>query len=267
LEAVVKIMELGLKGKFALVTGGTHGIGQSIAIELAQEGCNVAICSRTQERIDQTLALLKPYPGRFLGVVADVLDDIDIDNVMSVIDDQWGQLDILVNNVGGGGRWGKEDILDTPLNVWQEVYDKNTTSAIKFTTKSLPYMKKKNWGRVVTITSIIGMMGGGRPWFNIAKAAQVALMKNLALNKEFVRSGITFNSVAPGCIMIPDTGWHDEQINDPKGFEKKMDEQFPLGRLGTPEEVASTVVFLCSEKASLVNGSSILVDGGESPIF
>ena len=260
-------MELGLKGKFALVTGGTHGIGQSIAVELAQEGCNVAICSRTQERIGETLALLKPYSGTFLGVVADVLDANDIDNVISVIDEQWGKLDILINNVGGGGRWGKEDILDTPLSVWQEVYDKNTTAAIKFTTKSLPYMKKNKWGRVVTITSIIGMMAGGRPWFNIAKAAQIALMKNLALNKDFVRSGITFNSVAPGCIMIPGTGWHDEQLKNPIGFEKKMDEQFPLGRLGTPEEVASTVVFLCSEKASLVNGSSILVDGGESPIF
>jgi len=267
LETFINIMELGLKNKFALVTGGSHGIGQSIAIELAQEGCNVAICSRTQEKIDQTLTLLEQYPGKFIGIVADVLDKRDIDHVMSVIDNKWGTLDILINNVGGGGRWGKEDVLATPMNVWQEVYDKNTTAAILFTTKSLPYMKKGNWGRVITITSIIGMMGGGRPWFNIAKAAQMALMKNLALNKEFVRSGITFNSVAPGCIMIPDTGWHNEQQSDPISFEKKMDEQFPLGRLGTPEEVASIVAFLCSTKASLVNGSSILVDGGESPIF
>ena len=260
-------MELGLKGKFALVTGGTHGIGQSIALELAREGCNVAVCSRTQSRVDKTLDILSTFDGEHIGVVADVLEKNDIDKVMDELDYRWGMLDILINNVGGGGRWGEEDVLNTPENIWQEVYDKNTKAAILFTTKSLPYMKKQAWGRVITITSVLGMMGGGRPWFNIAKTAQTTLMKNLAMNKSFVRAGITFNSVAPGCMMIPDTGWEDEQKRDPVKFQSMVDEHFPLGRLGTPEEVANLVIFLCSTKASLINGSSILVDGGESPIF
>lgn len=260
-------MKLDLNGKFALITGGSHGIGRAIALELAKEGCNVAICSRTQERIDQTLDLLKDYPGQFFGVVADVLKKEDIDQVISEIDKRWGTLDILVNNVGGGGRWGKEDVQATSENVWQEVYDKNATAAVRFTMQSLPHMRRKKWGRVITITSTLGMMAGGRPWFNMAKTAQMALMKNLALKPELVRDGITFNTVAPGCIMIPDTGWEEEEKKDPEAFQSMLDEKFPLGRLGTPEEVANMVVFLCSPKSSLVNGASILVDGGETPIF
>jgi 3-oxoacyl-[acyl-carrier protein] reductase len=260
-------MELDLKNKFALVTGGSHGIGQAIALELSKEGCNVAICSRTQARIDQTLELLKDYPGQFFGVVADVLKKEDIDRVISKINEKWGTLDILINNVGGGGRWGKEDIQVTSETVWQEVYDKNAMAAVRFTMKGLPYMRRKKWGRVITITSTLGMMAGGRPWFNMAKTAQTTLMKNLALKSELVRDGITFNTVAPGCIMIPATGWELEQKKNPDAFQNMINEKFPLGRLGTPEEVANVVVFLCSPKSSFVNGASILVDGGESPIF
>lgn len=128
-------------------------------------------------------------------------------------------------------------------------------------------MKKQNWGRIVSITSIYGREGGGRPWFNMAKVAQTSLMKNLALNRDLVRYGITFNSVAPGPIMIPETGWDVERMRNPEAFDSASKERFTLGRLGTPEEVANVVVFLCSEKASLVNGASILVDGGESKVF
>jgi 3-oxoacyl-[acyl-carrier protein] reductase len=125
-------------------------------------------------------------------------------------------------------------------------------------------MIKQNWGRVITITSTLGKEAGGRPWFNIAKVAETALMKNLSMNKDFVRKNITFNSVAPGCIMISDTGWDIERKENLELFTKMVDEKFPLGRLGEPEEVANVVTFLCSDKASLVNGASILVDGGES---
>jgi len=260
-------MELDLNKKYALVTGGSHGIGQAIALELAKEGCNVAICSRTQERIDKTLELLKDYPGHYFGVVADVLKKGNIDQVITKIDEKWGRLDILINNVGGGGRWGKEDVQATSENVWQEVYDKNAMAAVRFTMLSLSYMRRNKWGRVITITSTLGMIAGGRPWFNMAKTAQMALMKNLALKPELVRDGITFNTVAPGCIMIPDTGWEEEQKKDPNAFQNMLNEKFPLGRMGTPEEVANMVVFLCSPKSSLVNGASILVDGGETPVF
>jgi 3-oxoacyl-[acyl-carrier protein] reductase len=101
----------------------------------------------------------------------------------------------------------------------------------------------------------------------MAKSAEISLMKTLAVTPYLVKDGITFNSVAPGSIMIPDTGWDRERKENDIGFSAMVNERFPMGRLGAPEEIASVVVFLASEKASLVNGASIVVDGGESKSF
>ena len=128
-------------------------------------------------------------------------------------------------------------------------------------------MLKNKWGRVVAITSIYGKQAGGRPWFNVAKSAQTTLMKNLAIKKEYASAGITFNSVAPGGIWIPNTGWEQQQKENPKEFEKFISNKFPRGSMGTPEEVANLVVFLSSPLASLINGASISADGGESVYF
>jgi len=261
-------MDLGINGKYALVTGGSHGIGRSIALTLAEEGCNVAICARTKSRIDETVTQIREnYNVDVVGIMADATKPEEIQKVMDLIRESWGALHILVNNVGGGGRWGNEIVEENPDGVWLEVFNKNAMAAIRFTMAAIPMMRQQNWGRVVTITSIYGREGGGRPWFNLAKAAQTSLMKTLGMNRYLTRSGITFNSVAPGAIMIPDTGWEHEQKNAPNAFERMVDRDFILGRLGTPEEVANVVVFLCSEKASLVNGASIVVDGGQSKAF
>ncbi|MCX5699142.1 MAG: SDR family oxidoreductase [Candidatus Omnitrophica bacterium] len=260
-------MDLGIKNKYALVTGGTHGIGKAIALSLADEGCNVAVCSRTFPRIRETQEQLKAKGVDCLAIQADVMIKEDINRVFNMVIEKWGTLHILVNNVGGGGRWGKEDIEATDEKVWQEVYEKNVMSSIRFVKLVIPYMRKQKWGRIVNITSIYGREAGGRPWFNIAKTAQTVLMKNLSLKKDLVRNGITFNSIAPGGIMIPDTGWEVEQKKDPVAFRAMLNEKFPLGRLGKPEEVASVVAFICSEKASLVNGASIPVDGSEGRSF
>lgn len=259
-------MNLNLKGKCALITGGSHGIGQSIAFALAEEGCNVAICARDERKIFTTIKMIERKNVRVIGIPADVLIPADIENVVKKVITSFGTLHILINNVGGGGRWGKEITEDTKDRVWQEVYDKNAMAAVRFTKMVLPYMLKEKWGRIVAITSIYGKEGGGRPWFNMAKAAEISLMKTLAMNKRYVRNNITFNSVAPGAIMIPDTGWDNLMREKPKEF-KNFVAQLPLGRLGTPEEVASLVVFLCSEKARLINGACIAVDGGESKSF
>lgn len=257
-------MDLGIRGKYALVTGGTHGIGRSIALKLAEEGCNVAVCSRNAERIEKTVIEIRTKGVDCLGIKADVLIESDIKQVIKTMTDKWQTIHILINNVGGGGRWGSEIIEETAEKVWLEVFNKNALAAIRFTMLAIPFMRKQKWGRVVTITSIFGRESGGRPWFNMAKSAQTSLMKALARQHYLVKEGITFNSVAPGAIMIPDTGWEKMLKENPAEFKEFITRELPLGCLGTPEEIANVVVFICSEKASLLNGASIPVDGGQS---
>jgi 3-oxoacyl-[acyl-carrier protein] reductase len=258
------LIDYNLNGKNALVTGGTHGIGLAIAISLAKEGVNIATFSRSKVKINNTKNILQKYKVKVLAIQADALDRNSVNNVISNVIKKWDHIDILINNVGGGGRWGKEKIEETSDEVWYEVMQKNAMTAALLTNKVIPSMIRNKWGRVVTITSIFGKEGGGRPWFNMAKAAEVALMKSMSLIKYLVRSGITFNTVAPGGIYITETGSEFEKDQNRIAFEKKIDNEYPLGRMGTPKEVADVVLFLCSNQASLVNGTQITVDGGQS---
>lgn len=260
-------MDLGLKGKRALVTGGSHGIGLATACALAQEGCDVAICSRTRTRLASAADRVRTFGHIVLAEPCDVHSSEAIKTFCDLVLDDWGGIDILVNNVGGGGRWGKPSVEETDERVWMEVYEKNALAAIRFTVRMLPHMRKQKWGRVVTITSRLGREGGGRPWFNMAKAAQTSMMKTLGMDHELAGDGVTFNSVAPGNIMIPDTGWETEMRTEPERFQRLVAQECPLGRLGTPEEVGAVVAFICSRQASLINGAAIAVDGGESRTF
>lgn len=253
-------MNLGLTEKVALITGGSHGIGLATAKALAAEGCRVTICARQEPRLS---AAATAIPA--MAIQADVLKPDDIERVVSETHAEFGRIDILVNNAGGGGRWGKPNIEDTPPEVWTEVYGKNAGAAAYFTRLAIPLMRQRGWGRVVTVASIHGVEGGGRPWFTMAKAAEVALMKALARTAYLVRDGITFNTVAPGGILIPGTGWEREaQEYD---FSTRLDRDYPMGRLGSAEEVAQVIAFICSEPARYVNGATVVVDGGESHSF
>ena len=257
-------MDLQLKGKKVLVSGGTHGIGKAIALALGKEGCSICTFSRTESRVSEMKALLDDLEIDNICLAADVLDEDSYSLVERSINSQWSGVDIIINNIGGGGRWGKPDLIETDEIVWKEVYDKNFTAAMKYTKMFLPYMLENKWGRVITITSIYGKQAGGRPWFNVSKAAQTTLMKNLAINPRYASANITFNSVAPGGIWIPNTGWEHQRDSDPAAFERFIKSKFPRGSMGNPEEVANLVTFLSSPLASLVNGASIAADGGES---
>jgi 3-oxoacyl-[acyl-carrier protein] reductase len=260
-------MDLQLRGKRALVTGGSHGIGLAIAEALAAQGCALALCARDAARLEAAAAGLAQRGAETLACQADVLNADDIGRVMAQIDKAWGGVDILVNNVGGGGRWGKPGVEETGEDVWKDVYQKNAGAAISFTRWAIPGMRSRKWGRVIAITSIHGREGGGRPWFTMAKAAEMGMIKALSRTPYLIRDGITFNCVAPGSIMIEDTGWAAERERDPAAFGQKIEQDYPLGRLGTPAEVAAVVAFLCSPAASLVNGACVPVDGGESRAY
>jgi len=223
-------MELNLSGKTALITGGSHGIGKAIAKSLTKEGCNVVICARNKERLEEVEKEI-----RCVAICADCTVDSDIKKVAGYFDGK--EIDILINNIGGGGRWGSDKKIHE-FNEWQEVYDKNAGAAIKFTMALLPKMIKNNWGRVITIASVYGKEAGGKPWFNMANSSEVSLMKSLAISKEY--PGITFNSIAPG------------EINIGRAYQGA----------GNPEDVANLTTFLCSEKAKHINGACITIDGG-----
>ena len=256
-------MNFHLDNKIALVTGASRGIGRAIAMALTAEGCRVAICARNREHLDQAAAEI---PGS-LAIQADATIPTDIQRVVDTIVKKWGNLNILVNNVGGGGGRECRSVEQVPESQWQEVFARNAFAAVRFTMLAIPHMRRTKWGRVVTIASTQGKEGGGRPWYSMAKSAEIALMKSLAMNSDLVRDGLTFNTIAPGRVMFPGNEWDQFRQEDPQRFEQTLKQRLPLGRTGTPEEVAAVVAFACSAPASLVNGACIAVDGCESYSF
>ena len=238
-------MNLGLEGKTALVTGGSHGIGLAIALALAEEGCQLHIASRTMERLAMAVGRVRGLPGECQAHQFDALVSESVELLAQQILEVGG-VDILINNVGGGGRWGSTP-LETPMEIWSQVYQKNAGAAVQLTRALLPTMLQRGWGRVVTISSIHGREAGSKPWFMMAKSAEIALMKGLAVDPTLSGRGVTFNTVAPGFISI-------------QGKDTEPSR-------GTPEDVAAAVVFLCSQQARHINGACLVVDGGEGRAF
>lgn len=253
-----------LEGKNALISGGTHGIGLEIVRDLAKHGCNISFFSRDRKKVNSLANELKKQDIKYFGFQYDVLSKKNSSSVINKITKKFGSIDILINNVGGGGRWGSNDFEKTPLKTWEEVYQKNTLAAITLTNAALPSMILKKWGRIINISSILGKEGEGRPWFMMAKAAQNTMIKSYSHNKSYSNLGITFNTVSPGGIYIKGTGYEKEMKKNPNKFKKYVQDNYPLGRMGKPEEIAYLVSFLCSKKASYINGANIVVDGGQS---
>ena len=250
--------------KKILISGGTHGIGLAISEILASSKYDIATFSRSEKRIKSFKKKMKKYNVKIYADKLDVLKVEKINNFYKKLTTNFGKIDILINNAGGGGSWGKEFIEETNYNTWVEVFTKNVGIAIKLIKLSIPYMKRKKWGRIITIASISAKKGLGRPWYVLAKKAEITLNKTLSVKKDLVRKGITFNTVSPGAIMIPNTGWDQRRKENPKKFKKLVSEKFPMGRLGTPQEIAAIFPFLCSNESKFINGADIPIDGGQS---
>ncbi len=247
-------MDLALTNKAAIVTGGSRGIGRAIAIALADEGCRVAICARGEEALRAVEAELRARRVDALGIVADVTRADDIERVVSETVARFGRLDILVNNAGGRAR-------DDTDEVWELVYQSNLLAAVRATRAAVPHMKSSGGGSIVHIASIYGRESGGPTAYNAMKSAMIAHAKAMALE---LAPDIRVNSVAPGSVAFPGGSWGRRLEDDPEGMRVFVEQNIPMGRFGTPEEIANVVAFLCSGKASWVTGACLNVDGGQS---
>lgn len=247
-------MDLHLRDKVAMVTGGSRGIGRAIALALADEGCHVAICARGEDALRQVEAELRGRGVDALAVVADVARAEDIERLVAETVSHFGRLHILVNNAGGRTREETDE-------AWDMVYESNVLAAVRATRAVVPHMRASGGGSIVHIASIWGRESGGTPVYNAMKAAMISHAKAMA---HALAPEIRVNSVAPGSVAFPGGSWQRRLDEDPEGMHHFIEEHIPMGRFGTPEEIANVVVFLCSERASWVTGACINVDGGQS---
>ena len=254
-------MDLELKGKIAVVTGGSDGIGRATALRLAQEGADVAVCARRQEPLDQTAAELRKAGAQVLAVSADMSKKADIDRFIKAVIERFGRIDILVNNAGTSAR-GK--FLEIEDDAWSADLELKVFGAIRCTRIAVPHMKKQGGGRIINITISSAKQPGAESYpTSVSRAAGLALTK--ALSKEYAASNILVNTVCIGKIK---SGQHVRRYTrdgvNAEDYYRQTAKDIPLGRVGEAEEVANVIAFLASDAASYVTGTSVNLDGGMS---
>ncbi len=253
-------MDLGLQGKVAVVTGGSRGIGRAIVLDLAREGCKVAFFARNEADLQNTAKDVANLGAEGLPIQADMTEVNDIERVINDTVTTFGGIDILVNNVGGsrgGATWDT-----TSANDWSMVFDLNFFGAVKTTQVAVPAMQQRGGGRIINISSIYGRESGGAMTYNASKASMNSWSKGLA--KQLAKDNILVNVVAPGSILFPGGSWERRQNEQPEFIANFVKAEMPLGRFGRPEEVSAIVAFLASERASLMTGACVNVDGCQS---
>lgn len=242
-----------LKDKVAIVTGGAQGIGKAISMRLAGEGANIAVCDINEQAAAQTAAEISSSKGvKAIGCKVNVVQSKDAEECVNKILDNFGRVDILINNAGltRDGllvRMKEED--------WDLVLSVNLKGTFNFTKAVARPMMKARSGKIVSIASIIGLIGNiGQGNYAASKARIIGFTKSVA--RELAPRNVNVNAVAPGFI--------DTQMTKviPEDIQKKMLENIPLGRMGTPDEVADTVLFLASDLSRYITGQVITIDGG-----
>jgi len=243
---------MSLEGKIALVTGATRGIGRAIALSLGQQGATVVGTATSEGGAETITAFLKEAGVTGSGMVLNVTDADSIEAVVSATESEYGAPTILVNNAG----ITRDNLLMRMKNdEWNDIIDTNLTPIFTITKRCLRAMTKARWGRIITITSVVGVMGNaGQTNYAAAKAGVIGFSKSLA--REVGPRGITVNTVAPGFI---DTDMTSSLSDDHK---TALLSQVPIKRLGEPEEIAGAVSFLASEPAAYITGENLNVNGG-----
>lgn len=248
-------MELNLKGKKVLVTGGARGIGKAIAQAFLAEGAQVGIAARSRTELLQTkkeMGIQKIYQK-------DLLKPEHREQLVTEFINDFNTIDILVNNAAA--NHGKQ-VLNTPLNVFEEAMALNFISAVHLSQLAVQSMKENEKGVIINISSIYGKESGGSPTYNTSKAALIGFTK--AFSSEVIKDNVRVVGIAPGAVYHPNKEWERRLEHDPAYLKNYARDKIPAGRLGKPEEIGDTAVFLASDKASWIVGTTISVDGGQS---
>ncbi|HVH72423.1 MAG TPA: SDR family oxidoreductase [Candidatus Dormibacteraeota bacterium] len=257
-------MDLGLNGRVAIVAAASKGLGRAVAEELAREGADVAICSRTLTTLADTAAHIHKSTGREAFYQAlDVTDSTAVASFVAAVEARFGRLDICVTNSGGPPS---NSFKNTKPEDWRSAVDQLLMSTVFFARETLPRMQKNKWGRLITITSsAVKQPVDGLLLSNSVRAAVTGLARTLA--NEYAADGITVNNVCPGYTRTSRLDGLAANISARTGVRPEVvfagwEGEIPAGRLGRTQEFAAVVAFLASERASYVTGTSIAVDGG-----
>ena len=256
-------MDLKLAGKVVLITGSSRGIGLATAKAFAGEGCRLMLSARSSGELAEAEAAMRASGAEVAAQVADVSNPGQAADLVQAAVAAYGGIDVLVNNVGGGG--GGARIADSTDDDWRHALERNLIQTVRMMRLALPHIKGRAGASVVNVASISGWspqlaMSGQ---YGAAKAALIFETERWAL--EFVPHGIRVNTVSPGSILATGNGWDRYRLTNPEYFDDYVRHGFPMGRLGTVEEVAEVIVFLVSPRAHWINGRNIPVDGLEQP--
>ena len=258
-------MDLELKDKVAVVTGGSVGIGLAVAQGLAKEGVQLVLCARDETRLLAAAdEIADTYGVQAVGVQADVSKIADIERVLKSVEERFGGVDILINNAGTGSN---ETIMEAPDDKWQYYWDLHVMAAVRLARGLVPGMLKRGGGVIIQNASICAKQPlGYEPIYNVTKAALMMFSK--CLSNEVVGRNIRVNCINPGLVLTPDWKKTARQLTagTQVTWEQYLDgiarDNAPIGRFATPEELADFFVFLCSPRASYCVGSTYFVDGG-----
>ena len=264
-------MDLGLAGRACVVTGASSGIGRETALQLCAEGAQVLLVARGEERLsaaaEESARVAEPAGGAAACLSLDVTDDDAGERMLAAAEERFGALDVLVNNAGAA-RW--RDLDEVPDEDWRAQYELNVMAPLRAMRAAIPPMAERGWGRIVNVCSTAGKRpSAAMAEYSVAKAAELSLSRLFA--DRYAKTGVLVNAVAPGPVeaeMWMQEGGLLDQSMGLSGHESRdaalaeAGAKRPIGRLARPEEIASTIVFLCSERASYVAGAAWSVDGG-----
>ncbi|HEV7389007.1 MAG TPA: SDR family oxidoreductase [Gemmatimonadaceae bacterium] len=257
-------MDLGLRGKVALVSASSKGLGRAIAEELAAEGASLVMCARGEDALHQTAESIRKNTGvTVVEVAADVSDQAGIDRVARTALDKFGRVDVLVTNSGGPPSGAFESFT---AEAWEQATRLLLMSAVGLTRAVLPGMKERRWGRILNVTSIaVKQPIEGLMLSNSLRAAVTGFARTLA--NDVARLNITVNNILPGYTRTDRVEQLARASSEKTGAPAsdafaKWEREIPMGRLGEPREFAALAAFLASERASYITGTSIAVDGG-----